>query len=120
MDSAELAWVAGLLEGEATFAKEVSKRGYACISVIVSSVDEDVLLRLQRFVPAGVIRGPLEHSPNSIGKQPFWTWRLRRRDAVVNLLERIRPRMGERRRQQIDALLEMHALYPPQMGRGTC
>ena len=39
MDSAELAWAAGLLEGEATFVKEVSKRGYARIGVAVSSVD---------------------------------------------------------------------------------
>lgn len=115
MDSDKAAWVAGLFEGEATFVKYVDRLGRARISIVISSVDLDVLRQLERFIPEGAVRGPYRHAAGSVGKQPFWTYRLHARAAVVAVLQQIRPRMGERRTGQIDALLELHAAHPPGM-----
>lgn len=118
MDSDKAPWVAGFLEGEAAFMKHVDGRGYARIGIAVTSVDEDVLRQLERFIPEGNVGGPYEHAPDSIGKQPYWTYRLNARAAVVDVLQQIRPRMSERRTKQIDALLNLHAAHPPlPMGR---
>lgn len=114
MDSDKAAWVAGLLEGEAAFVKYVDRLGRARISIVVSSVDEDVLRQLECFVPDGNVHGPYEHAPDAIGKQPYWTYRLHARAAVVDVLRQIRPRMSGRRKGQIDALLDLHAAKPPQ------
>jgi hypothetical protein len=113
MDSDKAAWVAGLLEGEAAFTKYVDRLGRARIGIAVSSVDEDVLRQLERFVPKGAVHGPYAHAAGSVGKQPFWTYHLHARAAVVDVLRQIRPRMSERRTGQIDALLELHAAHPP-------
>ena len=110
MDNDDLAWVAGLLEGDGFFWKQTSRRGYVRVGVGVKSTDEDVLRYLERLIPESRIRGPFE--PRSLGKKPYWHWELGLRLVVIDLLKQIRPWMGKRRTEQIDAVLAHHASRP--------
>jgi hypothetical protein len=112
MKSDELAWLAGFLEGEGFFIKQKSARGYIRVGIAAGSTDRDVLERLTQLVPTSRIQGPYGPGRGSIGKKPYYRWILNTRPLVVELAEQMRPLMGERRRRQIDALLQHHAAHP--------
>jgi hypothetical protein len=112
MESADLAWMAGFLEGEGYFVTQTSKRGYVRMRIGATSTDLDVLEHLQRLVPRSCIQGPYGPTRTSYGTKPHWKWILHPRIPVVELAGELRPLMGSRRQEQIDALLRMHASHP--------
>lgn len=103
-DLAELAWVAGLLEGEGSFS--VKRRG---LVIHCNMTDQDVLLRLQSIV-GGFVTGP--HPPRALGSKPMFYWNLSSRGVVVELIRLLRPWMCKRRAQAIDRMLEWHLAHP--------
>lgn len=84
-----LSWVAGLFEGEGCIAHN-SKTGQW--RLIVSSTDEDVILRLQEWTGLGNVRGPIDR-----GHKPHWTWAVTKRDHVYALLVALDPWLCGRR-----------------------
>jgi len=112
MDSDDLAWIAGFLEGEGYFIRQKSARGYIRVGMGATSTDLDVLEKLQRLVPTSRLQGPYTAARTSFGTKPHWKWQFNVRTLVVELAEQLRPLMGERRQGQIDALLEHHATHP--------
>lgn len=92
-----LAWAAGLFEGEGCIA--VSRRAnklHDQWSLVLASTDLDVLKRLQTVVGMGNITGPLGRSDH----KPYWTWRVTRREHVYALLVAIYPWLLQRRQDR--------------------
>lgn len=128
-DSRAIAWVAGLLEGEGTFANAA---GYPHISV--SMCDRDVLER------AAAILGIPTVSPKDVIRNAEHGWSPAYQISVTGAraaewMHRLRPLMGQRRAQQIDrALASYHPIRltkapercvvigcrAPHRGRGLC
>jgi hypothetical protein len=112
VNSDDLAWVAGFLEGEGTFYAHVAKRGTLRLTIRVTSTDLDVVEKLQGLVPTSRVQGPYRPSKGSLGLKDHWQWGLHARPLVVKLATQVRPLMGIRRQGQIDVLLQRHAEYP--------
>ncbi|PJE24758.1 MAG: hypothetical protein CK431_04495 [Mycobacterium sp.] len=104
----ELAWCAGLFEGEGSVASN-NNHLYARLY----STDFDVLDRLLSITQVGRINGP--YPPNAIGRKPISLWAAYGREAR-DLLKAMRPYFGERRRDQVDRHL---AIYEGRPRRST-
>lgn len=104
MKQIELGWVAGMLEGDGSFALSATGPNTTCIRVEVVTTDKDITTRLTKYC-GGYINGPYEQR-GPFGKKPIWRWRLNKKADVTKLLQQVRPLMGKRRKQQIDRCLK--------------
>ena len=94
-----LSYLAGLLEGEGSFLRPPpSSSGQ--IAVALSMTDEDVVQRAALLLEAPVFA--LER--RKVHYKPAFVMRVRGRRAI-EVMTALRPRMGERRRSQIDLAL---------------
>ena len=66
--------------------------------------DKDVIHKLHRFIGLGRVNGP--YQPKNPKHSKYWTWAIFKCEEMKTLLPLIRPKMGERRKQQIDKILE--------------
>jgi hypothetical protein len=95
--TAEIAWAAGLFEGEGTIVIDARR-----VRLTVRMTDEDVLTHF-RDVVGGHVYGPYQYQqPDGHVRKPFWVWHSDGQDAaaVARLLE---PWLGKRRRARIEA-----------------
>lgn len=97
----EIAWVAGLLEGEGCFGLRAGERA-KYPRVTCAMTDADVLSKLNSIYPGSVkprrVRG---------NRKPCWVWDLSMREDLVVLLNDIRPHMGDRRGAKIDEIFDI-------------
>lgn len=111
---AEIAWVAGVLEGEGYFGlipkKTKSPEHYWEVRIQCNMTDEDVIRRLHELTGLGAVRGPLPVQKDH--HKPAFSWTVNRRSEVICLLNQIRPWMGQRRKARIDDILHAHATGP--------
>lgn len=115
MDDFEWGWVIGILEGEAAFVcsdykhrrvrngKESFFDDYSAI-LKVSSTDIVTLERLRNFTEIGVIKTRKTYS--ELSKKPQFEWRVDRRNDLREFLPIIRHHLSDRRKKQIDKMLE--------------
>lgn len=104
MNSADAAWVAGIVEGEGTL---ILSNGKARIAV--SMTDEDVIRALHQKTGVGNVHGPYKGG-GSEGKDYWkqtWTWVVGKRDHVRVVLSSILPFLYERRTIQAMTLLDV-------------
>jgi hypothetical protein len=97
-------WAAGFLEGEGSFtANRNGKRDYARITCF--NTDVETLLRLKKLF-GGTIGNP-SYRVSELGrpKQPIYLWTLYGHRAVP-VMKEIRALMSERRKAQIDRVIE--------------
>jgi len=94
----ELAWVAGILEGEGTF--RVTDAGST--QVTAEMADLDVLQKIQRVLGFGTIGNERKRGEN---RRTTWTFCVSGRRDIEQLLNAILPYMGERRTKQIATVL---------------
>lgn len=112
--SEDVAWAAGLFEGEGWFEVVYSKtipgaaRG---LRIGVGSTDRDVLEKLQGIFP-GTIRLRKARPTAYPTAKPFWVWTVATRDEVTRIIELLLPWLGERRRSQAETALAARALMP--------
>lgn len=97
---AEVAWAAGLFEGEGctSLVRRPFGKGNSQMSLSLATTDEDVLRRFHEIVGVGFISGPVQR--NKPGCKPFWTWRCSAQTDAHVLIETFRPWLGKRRREQ--------------------
>ncbi|WBB67738.1 LAGLIDADG family homing endonuclease [Micromonospora sp. WMMD812] len=119
MSMVELAWLAGLLEGEGTFCTHYTKtRGrqepQTRVRIAVQMTDEDVVRKVQSIVGLGNV---LKRKAQKDHHKDSFTWSVQAMDVVVALGTLLMPHMGERRRQQIETLLEAVRLVDGSVGR---
>jgi hypothetical protein len=109
MTEVELAWVAGLLEGEGCFFPiEYKTKGYGPYTyarVAVLMTDVDVLQRLQEFTGIGHFNGPTPRKDPR--HKPIWHWVASKNKESITLTKAVYPLMGERRRARIDEVLAL-------------
>ena len=108
MEIVDLAWLAGILEGEGSFLKAPpSDPGRPRISLQMT--DEDVVAR------AAVLLG-VKYSSSKDRKRPTWkpTFQLQvKGKRAAGLMRELYPQMGQRRRSQILAALETFSPRDP-------
>ena len=109
MKETELAWLAGLLEGEGTFSPHRSRsktKVYSQCRVQIQMSDYDVIRKVARLTGSKTL-GPYSNvrssRPSYRGRNPLPCWVV----SIVgkraeDLMRKIRPYMGKRRKSQID------------------
>ena len=102
IDPVEIAWAAGLFEGEGCWR---AKGSYPCAQL--KTADLDVLQRFVRIVGVGRIRDDRWHlKPGHEHFKPLYRWEVGGTARVRYLAEILGPYLGERRRRRIAEILE--------------
>jgi hypothetical protein len=105
MSEADIAWLAGLLEGEGSFFMSRTPNGdvmYQYPLIVVSMTDEDVIERVARFFGTKVYRYKYDKRPGHKATYKAVVSGSR----AAGLMEMILPWMGVRRSAKIKELLE--------------
>lgn len=118
MSDIEVAWVAGLLEGEGsfTFGPPSGRINPGCrqLRITCSMTDLDTIEKLHNVTGIGNFNPERrKYDKRRPHAKPAWVWSATRRPDVVYVLNAILPHMGERRSARIQELLDHHAEYPP-------
>jgi hypothetical protein len=92
---AEIAWAAGLFEGEGTIAAKRGKGMAHRYQAAVIMTDKDVLERFAATVGMGKFYGP--YQPTNQKAKPIWRWMTTRNREIAELCELIGPWLGARR-----------------------
>jgi len=102
----QVAWVAGLIEGEGTIRihktspnQPRAKAIYAHPMVSVQMTDEDVVRRAHEWTGLGHVLGPY-NVPSRPGSKPIWMWTINKKDHAMTLIAMVWPYLGERRSEQ--------------------
>ena len=86
---AELAWAAGLFEGEGSIGIDRRTSRHGSLRLQIGMCDEEVLCRFKDVVGIGNVTGPYQHKGGvEKGWSPFWAWSItgRRAEACIELL----------------------------------
>ncbi len=108
-----IAWLAGLMEGEACFVlcfkQNQNGTRYPWFSVSVNMTDGDVVDKAARITGMGNYSGPWpQKNPKH---KPFYRWNVTKREYVYALLVALYPFMGLRRKAKIESILEAFVQY---------
>lgn len=109
MTEAELAWLAGILEGEGSFMVAKSRykeRVYRYARITVQMSDADVIERVHKLTQTK--GGIFTAAATGLGNIPLhrvWV----SGQAAYELMEKLRPWMGKRRQARIDEVMAIHA-----------
>jgi len=107
----DLAWLAGLLEGEGSFGVYPTGKGrWPVAKVQITMTDQDILQRVSDLTDHNVC-GPYSKEKHG-GRTPVFQISNHRKAVVAKLLLALRPLMGERRQRQIDYVLESACHLP--------
>ena len=101
-----LAWLAGLLEGEGYI-------GRRKVFLRIRMRDEDVIARCSLFA-IGHLRGPVEGNPAK-GHAPMYEWTVTRTDHFVAILSAVYANLGTRRKVRIDQCFDALGLMTPSL-----
>lgn len=96
----EVAWLAGLLEGEGSFNN--ATKGYPRVQMV--STDHDIVIRSAKLVEANVL-GPYSNT-KWLGKRPQYRWYVNGPRAI-ELMSLLLPWMGERRSAKMAEALDV-------------
>lgn len=89
----ELAWAAGLFEGEGT----AGAHGERSVEARLGMTDEDIVRRFAEIVEVGVVR---PYTPLGLGSKPMWYWRVSSAQDVQHVMCLLWQWLGPRRRNQ--------------------
>lgn len=101
----EIAWAAGLFEGEGTICFSNST-----ILISVNMTDKDILEKFFKIVQGGYFNGPYKR-PNPKWKDS-WQWRVQGGAWCQTIIAMFWPWLGERRKQQFKDSMESWKLVP--------
>jgi hypothetical protein len=100
MINTDIAWLAGLIEGEGCFSR--SKRGVPEIEIAMT--DEDVIRRAAILMNSSVQK---KHPPSWRTRNWSPQWRTRAYgNNAIEIMKLVRPHMGRRRTTKIDSFVE--------------
>lgn len=104
----EIAWAAGLFEGEGCILIDGKTRKYPSLGLSIAMTDEDVIRRFSRVVG---IEKTYPVSSSGPGHKQQYRWKTSKRAEVERILELFIPYFGERR-----LLKALEALNSPSSG----
>lgn len=105
----QIAWVAGIIEGEGSFIVEKRRIGkyatrlYVSGRITVNMTDQDVIERLAELCGGNVTYEP-QKAPN---RKDQWRWTFRQYENLKVLCDLLRPWMAVRRTAQMDHMFEV-------------
>ena len=100
MSIRNLAWAAGLFEGEVSIGLYNLggkwRKNSIKVSAAINLTDEDVIRDFHSIVQLGKIRGPFtpKQFPN---RKPIWSWEVQTQQGVLDFLNLMIPYLGKRR-----------------------
>jgi hypothetical protein len=101
----ELAWAAGLFEGEGSICLVHSNRKnrtYVYPALTMNQTDRDVIMRFSEIV-GGYVLGPYQFASNSARtRKPVWSWRVQKKHEAIRVICWLYPYLGKRRRKRAD------------------
>jgi hypothetical protein len=100
----ELAWAAGLFEGEGTITQCGGR-----LFVRVKITDEEVAYRFASIVRFGTVYGPYHYEPPGAKRKPHWIWHADEYEAL-EVLEMLWPWLSDRRHAQALDLAPLDAI----------
>lgn len=89
MSDINLAWLAGLLEGEGSFISSAGR-----VMIALEMTDEDIVRRVQTLTGVG---GVWQTTKRQAHHKQAWRWAAQGQAEVKELLETLLPLMGQRR-----------------------
>lgn len=108
MEEHEIAYVAGLYEGEGTLTIQArAHRGadyWPTIRLSISMVDVEPLQRAQLYTGVGKISGPYERR-TEINAQPQYTWNVVQYAELLDLLKSMSPYLSPRRLARVEEVV---------------
>lgn len=108
MNVRDVAWVAGIIEGEGTI-----DSANGLVRVRVAMTDLDILQRLATITGVGRINGPYSNERNDSSiRKPIYCWKVARQDDATALLMTIFPFLGDRRSAKAAETLAMWRARP--------
>lgn len=113
MNREELAWAAGLFDGEGYVGcNKHTKKKYRHLRINVGQTDTEVLCRFSDAVGLGRINGPTKARPGHFGKKEMWTLSINGYEEVQAAVAMLwRWLSGPKRRQATLALLDAREYY---------
>lgn len=120
MDSLQVAWLAGLYEGEGSvrLQRPNGRRARGSVQLTIGMTDRDVIEHVHRITGMGAIylyrRGKREPTPKGNPRKDRYDWKVGRTDHVRALLEAMLPYLFARRRthaQGILSVIQSHVRY---------
>lgn len=109
----DIAWLAGLWEGEGSFSVRLRQKKYkvsttpGSIEMKIAMTDEDVIAKVSKLVDKSYF---IPNRKTVTGKIVYQL-SIGKRETVIQLVKRIIPYLGKRRKEQAEKLLENHFLW---------
>lgn len=103
----DIAWAAGLFEGEGSWC--VTRQGYA--RAALSSTDHDVAARFVAIVGVGSFYGPCFGRPPS--RKPYWRWTATNPQDFVHFAQLVEGQLGQRRLARLNEIRETSRMSDP-------
>lgn len=109
MTDIEIAWCAGLFEGEGSIhpvTQKSKKRDYTYVRMALKMTDLDVVMKFAQLVKVGTVRGTSRNTASRLPKhyKKAYTWQLSSYSEIIKLISILYPHLGVRRRAKINEL----------------
>jgi hypothetical protein len=103
-----LAWCAGIIEGEGSIYAHGSANGRRYVTVGAGMTDRDILERL-RVILGGVVNGPYSPRLGAVAsRKPMWFWTISDSQRAYAVSVALYHWFGTRRREQVREALIVH------------
>ena len=102
MKDTEIAWLAGIIEGEGTFFKRGAGRSKGLYVFALEMCDKDIVERACFVFGYGNVKPA---KVRGLGKKDRWIWRFEKCSELCRLGSAILPWLGERRAMVVNQML---------------
>lgn len=125
LSEVEIAWIAGLLEGEGSFGLGAyhsghngNRGGVRSLRITCGMTDLDTIKKLKKTIDGGHFNLEGRKDPRRIEiSKPLFVWQMSRRNDCIELLNLILPHMSARRSAKIQELLDYAEANPMTYGQ---
>lgn len=107
MTDSEIAWAAGLFEGEGSISwfKLKNRADSIKVAVTISMTDEDVIYRFANIMGFGKVKGPYQPQPTS--RKVRWVWEVQNFKDCLKAINLLYPYLGVRRQAKADEFIKI-------------
>lgn len=117
--AAQVAWAAGLFEGEGCVSSSRHPSGKWCVQARLGMTDEDPVRRFAGIMGVGRVRGPIQSKrPN---EKPVYEWYVKNAPGVLAVITLLSPWLGQRRSARAAEVAKIaETIAPSQADRTAC